>query len=282
LYLASYQDGDSTNATIYKNRYLALTDSIFDRQRMNAAKAKLFDYENRQNSAIIGRLTEHNHYLIVTSIVFLILAAVIALLYFKLRQRNRRLLESQQLLVAKNQELLRNGEENRQLRHRYIEAVDRNSKEQGENANTIPDDEASKDGKEMQLSTEQKIRLLEKINEVLDDVSVISREDFSLSMLAQKVESNTKYVSAVINETYGKNFKSYLNEFRIREACRRLNDSEHYGNFTIQAIYRELGYKTAAGFIQAFRKVNGMTPSQYQKLCKQRSVEEEDEREDNA
>lgn len=113
-----------------------------------------------------------------------------------------------------------------------------------------------------------------KANANLDDVSVISREDFSLSMLAQKVGSNTKYVSTVINDTYGRNFKSYLNEFRIREACRRLSDTEHYGNLTIEAIYRELGYKTAAGFIQAFRKINGMTPSQYQKLAREREKEE--------
>lgn len=35
---------------------------------------------------------------------------------------------------------------------------------------------------------------------------------------------------------------------------------------TIQAIYEELGYNSAASFIQAFKKVNGMTPSVYQKL----------------
>lgn len=79
----------------------------------------------------------------------------------------------------------------------------------------------------------------------------------------------------VINETYGKNFKTYLNEFRIREACRRLTDTEHYGNMTIQAIYQELGYKTAASFINAFRKVNGVTPSQYQKLSQTKADTEE-------
>ena len=121
----------------------------------------------------------------------------------------------------------------------------------------------------MGLSEEQVTRLLEKVNSVLEDVSVISRDDFSLAMLAKMVGSNTKYVSMVINDTYGKNFKTYLNEFRIREACRRLSDTQHYGNMTIQAIYEELGYKTASSFVKAFRKINGMTPSQYQKLKSQ-------------
>lgn len=116
------------------------------------------------------------------------------------------------------------------------------------------------------LSEELRNRLLNSITMILDDVSVISNSDFNLSMLAEKVGSNTKYVSWIINDVYGKNFKTVLNEYRIREACRRLTDKDHYGNMTIQAIYEELGYNSAASFIQAFKKVNGMTPSVYQKL----------------
>ena len=103
----------------------------------------------------------------------------------------------------------------------------------------------------------------------MNDVEVISKSDFSLQMLADMVESNTKYVSWIINDTYKKNFKTLLNEHRIREACRRLADTEHYGNMTIQAIYEELGYNSAASFIQSFKKVNGITPSMYQKLRQQ-------------
>ena len=132
-----------------------------------------------------------------------------------------------------------------------------------------PDDEPATGPSAIGLSEEQATRLLEKVNSVLEDVSVISREDFSLAMLAKMVDSNTKYVSMVINDTYGKNFKTYLNEFRIREACRRLSDTAHYGNMTIQAIYEQLGYKTASSFVAAFRKIIGTTPSQYQKWAKE-------------
>lgn len=69
----------------------------------------------------------------------------------------------------------------------------------------------------------------------------------------------------MINDTYGKNFKTLLNECRIKEACRRLLDTEHYGNMTIQAIYEEVGYSNNVSFIRAFKRVNGMTPSEYQR-----------------
>lgn len=102
----------------------------------------------------------------------------------------------------------------------------------------------------------------------MKNVSYISNPDFSLNALADAVGSNTRYVSWVINDTYGKNFKTMLNEYRIKEACRRLLDTEHYGNMTIQAIYEEVGYTNNVSFIRAFKKVNGMTPSEYQRQCK--------------
>ena len=37
---------------------------------------------------------------------------------------------------------------------------------------------------------------------------------------------------------------------------------------TIQAIYEEVGYRNAVSFIRAFKKVNGMTPSEYQQALK--------------
>ena len=274
LYVVYHKLGNMKLATFYKNRYLTLNDSIFDHQRMNAASARLFDYERQQNDATISRLSNRNIYLGCTAGIFLMLSLSVAYLYARLRQRNRRLLETQRILVEKNEELLRNDTENHELRRQYINVIDK----QKNNTASIKDEKDT--DKDMSLSDEQTNRLLEQINQVLADVSVISREDFSLAMLAQMVDSNTKYVSTVINETYHKNFKTYLNEFRIKEACRRLSDTDHYGNITIQAIYMELGYKTATGFIQAFRKINGMTPSQYQKLKREQTAAQEKENEE--
>lgn len=116
------------------------------------------------------------------------------------------------------------------------------------------------------LNEDDERQLLNIINNVLDDINVISNPDFSLQMLADAVGSNTSYVSRIINTTYQKNFKSLLNERRIREACHKLRDKERYHNYTIQAIYEEVGYKNAASFIRSFKKVYGMTLSVYQRI----------------
>lgn len=123
------------------------------------------------------------------------------------------------------------------------------------------------------LDADRKIRLINKILSVMEDVEVICKPDFNLNTLVSMVESNTSYVSWCINEAFGKNFKTLLNEYRIREASRRLSDSKKYGNMAIQAIYEDLGYKSASNFIKAFKNVIGMTPSMYLKLKNEENME---------
>lgn len=72
------------------------------------------------------------------------------------------------------------------------------------------------------------------------------------------------------HQTYGKNFKTLLNELRVQEASKMLDDFENYGNYTIQAISEDVGYKSSTSFILAFKRIVGMTPSVYQKLAKER------------
>jgi AraC-like DNA-binding protein len=58
-----------------------------------------------------------------------------------------------------------------------------------------------------------------------------------------------------------------LNEYRIKEACRRLNDTEHYGNITINGIASSVGFKTRTNFIAYFKRFTGLTPSEYLKIA---------------
>lgn len=271
------KSGNADSAEAYRRRYLAMSDSIFNISQFNLANGKLFEYENKENKARIDSLTSQNYIQLFVILVFVVFALAVTLLYVALRRKARNLQEAQKMLVSKNEELMASDSHSRQLLKRYVEAMDKQKIQTG---TEIPDNGMMQDADSgtdsigehedqrmgLGLSEELRNRLLNSITMILDDVSVISNSDFNLSMLAEKVGSNTKYVSWIINDVYGKNFKTVLNEYRIREACRRLTDKDHYGNMTIQAIYEELGYNSAASFIQAFKKVNGMTPSVYQKL----------------
>ena len=49
----------------------------------------------------------------------------------------------------------------------------------------------------------------------------------------------------------------------------RMNDQEHYGNYTIKAIAESVGYKSQANFINVFTKITGLKPSTYLKLLRE-------------
>lgn len=93
--------------------------------------------------------------------------------------------------------------------------------------------------------------------------------EFSLQMLAQLLNSNTKYVSQAINDYLGQNFRGLVNEYRVKKARQRLTENPTYANFTIQAIAESVGYKSAANFIAVFKKITGLTPAHYQKMAKE-------------
>ena len=104
------------------------------------------------------------------------------------------------------------------------------------------------------------------IQQNMENVEMISDEDFSLDRLSQLVDSNPKYVSQVINERMKCNFSTYLGRIRIAEICKRIADTDHYGNKTVEAIAQEVGIKSYSTFYRLFKKVTGLTPSQYMRM----------------
>lgn len=273
MYQALMAMGDTVGADMYRHKYLSLSDSVFNTSQFNIAAGKLFEYENSETQKRVDNLVYRNRAQLIVIAVFFVLVAALALLYVTLRRKNRMLLDARQTLMRKNEELTAGDRRQKKLLEQYVAALNDLRSKPGKQAEDLPvpdvtqqADDNLKKQQGISLGEEQRNRLLNSITSVLENVEVIARSDFNLNILADMVGTNTKYVSWVINDTYGKNFKTLLNEYRIREACRRMADREHYANVTIQTIYEELGYSSAAGFINAFRNVNGMTPSAYLKL----------------
>ncbi len=113
--------------------------------------------------------------------------------------------------------------------------------------------------------------LMQRVGAVMDKPENFLDPDFSINTLAALCDSNTRYISQAINETTGDNFRALLNGRRIREARRRLTSDPRFADLTIQSIGESVWFRSASNFINAFKKVTGMTPSLYQKMMKGKS-----------
>ena len=97
-------------------------------------------------------------------------------------------------------------------------------------------------------------------------------KSFTFSRLHELVGGNAKYISQAINTYAHCDFRTLLGQYRIREACHRINDMEHYGNYTIDAIAKGVGIMSRTSFIQNFKKHTGLTPSVYLRLARSKQL----------
>ena len=104
--------------------------------------------------------------------------------------------------------------------------------------------------------------LLDRILAIMEDTAEICDPKFSISVLAGLAKSNHQYVSQVINSGLNKNFRSFLNGYRIREAQRLFSEPDS-GKFTIESVALRVGFRSRSAFREAFTEVTGVNPTFY-------------------
>lgn len=88
--------------------------------------------------------------------------------------------------------------------------------------------------------------------------------DYSAKKLAKELQTNTRYLSAVINSRFGMNYCCLVNECRIKDALNLLKD-KRYADKNIEEISDMVGFANRQSFYAAFYKNVGITPKSYRK-----------------
>lgn len=91
------------------------------------------------------------------------------------------------------------------------------------------------------------------------------KKDLSLRTLSKSFNTNSRYLSNVINLEKNKNFAQYINELRINHAISELMENKLLRKYTVKAIANEFGFKTSESFSKAFYKQFGIYPSYFLK-----------------
>ena len=89
-------------------------------------------------------------------------------------------------------------------------------------------------------------------------------KDFSAKELAKELNTNTRYISAVIHSRFNTNFSCLINEYRIKEAMHRMTD-KRYADMTIEEIGKMVGFANRQSFYASFYRMMKETPNDYRK-----------------
>ena len=79
--------------------------------------------------------------------------------------------------------------------------------------------------------------------------------DYSAKDLAKELQTNTRYLSAVVNSRFGMNYSCLLNEYR----------DKRYADKNVEEISTMVGFANRQSFYAAFYKNVGETPNGYRK-----------------
>ena len=252
--------GDERKAEHYHLLYLEGKDSLLTEKRLGSVQETRFLYQlNRKNEQVreLAAREQLQHKVmwgaLVFSLVLLVLMALLVVSYRRVQRHNRYLYE-------KSLDMIRAGEQKHELVERLQQAEVL--------AGTAGHRDEDTTGTVGKMDEDKMSDLLHRVFIVMETSHEIYSPDFSLPRLAELVGDRRNNVSEAINRRYKSNFNGLLNEYRIREACRRINDPEHYGNLTIEAIGQSVGFKSRSAFSTIFKQQIGLTPGTYQRQAR--------------
>ncbi|HEX3386682.1 MAG TPA: ABC transporter permease, partial [Mucilaginibacter sp.] len=86
--------------------------------------------------------------------------------------------------------------------------------------------------------------------------------DLSLASLAEKVGLHTHELSRVLNTVLKKSFNDFINEYRVQEAIRKMQDPAN-DHITLLGIGYESGFNSQTSFNRIFKQITGKSPLEY-------------------
>ena len=88
------------------------------------------------------------------------------------------------------------------------------------------------------------------------------KTDISLKVVSDYLNTNTKYLSQVINKFAGVGFFEFINQIRLIR-FKMLYSSGDFCNLTIFGVAQECGFKNKSTFFRVFKTMTGKTPTEF-------------------
>ena len=235
--------GNEREALKYYKLYHLEADSIFNVERERSVSELRIQYESERKERELQHkenelLKESKRSQTILFVLLLVFcsAGVTILLYHRRTRTYKRIVRQQQDFLKKQSidRLVRSVSEDAAPADRYLGSS---------------------------LSENKAGDLLGKLEACMQRDRLYCDPDITREKLAGIMETNTTYLSRVINEYTGMSFSGYINSCRINEAVAILSDAGN--DVQLKALAFELGFNSQQTFARSFQKAIGMSPSRY-------------------
>lgn len=237
----------------YKTLYGVIKDSLFNNEKEQRiiileTRRKIKEARNKQQELELEFLIQKAKYktIIFSFSICVILGIFVVFSYVKIKEKNK-------LLYRKT-----------------IENLESQLKAEGKNYIKNNKSVTKKENIPVKMNDNVKNIILKKLKKLENEKFFID-PNCNLHHLSEKLKTNSKYLSNVINIEKGSNFNNYINDLRINYLLTKLIQDEEFRNSKLSYISTSIGYNNLNTFNTAFKKRQGILPSFFIKQLNEES-----------
>ena len=101
--------------------------------------------------------------------------------------------------------------------------------------------------------------VLTRLEQAMEKDKLYTQPELNLAGLAEILQIKPYQLTQLLNRKLGKNFNDYINEWRVKEVRRLVNDPT-FSHYSLMAIAYEAGFNSKASFNRIVKKVTGKSP----------------------
>lgn len=114
----------------------------------------------------------------------------------------------------------------------------------------------------LQISEIEKLKI--KLITLMEEKELYKNAELTILDVSQELKLPRHHITQILNDKMGKNFYTFINEYRLEDVKKRLMDPKN-DNLTILAIAYDAGFNSKSSFNTLFKDHTGLTPSAYRK-----------------
>lgn len=112
------------------------------------------------------------------------------------------------------------------------------------------------------LKGTEEMKLYFRLKEIIEIEKLYLDPNLTLKALADKLSTNTKYLSQVVNHYAGTNFQQLINSYRVQAVKKMIRDGGSE-QLTLFGVAAQCGFKNKSTFYKVFKEVTNKTPKEF-------------------